>query len=192
MFAAWVLLAIAIGLMRGGRLDGLWSLPIRWGGLVILAFLLRLSLHLMGAGGLELADAVVWTVQAVSYGLLLLAVLINRRIPGIPTLGAGVLANGLVILVNGGRMPVSAEAAEAIGQSTAFARLMQEGSYLHQALAGEARLTFLADVFATPSWLPVRSVFSVGDVLILAGVFILIQHLMLKPAPDRPVRAGVA
>lgn len=192
MFATWVLLAIVVGLLRRGRLQGLLDLPFRWSGLVVLAFLLRLSLHLVGLRGLDLADALVWTVQAVSYGLLLLAVVINRRVPGIPTLGAGVVANGLVILANSGRMPVSAEAAEAVGHTAAFARLVQDGSYLHQALAGQSRLTFLADVFATPSWLPVRTVFSVGDVLILVGIFILIQHLMLRPALDRPVRAGVA
>ena len=36
-------------------------------------------------------------------------------------------------------------------------------------------LAFLGDVFATPQWFPLYNVFSVGDVLMLLGVFLAIH-----------------
>ena len=182
----WVILAsIVVALLRGGHLRGLMDLPFRREILVVTAFALRLALYLATRFDVVLGDAGVWLLQAASYGLLVAATAVNRHLPGVPTVGAGVLANGLVILLNGGRMPVSATAAAAVGRQADFEQMAAEGSYLHQVLADDARLPFLADVLPTPSWLPGNYVYSVGDLLIMAGLFVLVQHLLLR-RPSRP------
>ncbi|HEX6989212.1 MAG TPA: DUF5317 domain-containing protein [Bacillota bacterium] len=192
----WVILAsILVALLRGGRIGRLRTLPFRMGGLVVLAFLLRAALGQAANFDLSLPDAVVWLVQAASYGLLLAAVIINRQVAGVPTLGVGVLANAVAILANGGRMPVSPAAAAAMGQQAAFERLAAGGgSYLHQAMADDTRFSFLSDILPSPSWLSGSHVYSIGDLFILVGLFILVQHVMLRsPAvpADRP-GAGVS
>jgi multisubunit Na+/H+ antiporter MnhE subunit len=43
----------------------------------------------------------------------------------------------------------------------------------------------LTDVFALPAWVPLANVFSVGDVLIGAGIALVIANRMRRPAPAR-------
>lgn len=187
----WVILAsVVVALLRGGHLKGLTDLPFRHEWLVVAAFALRLGLHLAGTAGVSLSDPVVWVVQAASYGLLLAAVVINRRVGGVPTVGLGVLTNALAILFNGGRMPVSPDAAAAVGREAAFERLLAGGSYLHQAMADATRLPFLADILPSPSWMPGNQVYSVGDLFILAGVFVIVQRLALRPPAASTARPG--
>jgi hypothetical protein len=83
--------------------------------------------------------------------------------------GLGIAMNVLVIGSNGA-MPVSLKAASEIGATRAEARIALEDSCLHEALDGDTRLVFLADVIATPgpSWQ--RGVISIGDILLAAGL----------------------
>src|SRR5690606_29188218 len=111
--------------------------------------------------GAALSEPVVWLVQAASYGMLLAAVAINRRVGGVPTIGLGVLANAVTILLNGGRMPVSPAAAAAVGQEAAVEYLLAGGSYLHQPLVETTRLPLLSDILPSPSWLPGQHVYSI-------------------------------
>ena len=51
---------------------------------------------------------------------------------------------------------------------------MQEtpGDFINSTAVPDAHLQFLGDVFATPSWLPVHNVFSIGDLLIVLGALL--------------------
>jgi len=187
----WVILAsVAVALLRGGRLKALADLPFRHGWLVIAAFALRAGLGWAPAAGIALSDAVVWAVQAVSHLALLAAVVINRQVAGVPTLGLGILGNALAILSNGGRMPVSPEAVAAVSAEMGLEKLFEGGSYLHQPMAEAARLSFLADILPSPAWLPGNHVYSIGDLLIMAGLFVMIQRLALRPPAARPAGTG--
>ena len=42
----------------------------------------------------------------------------------------------------------------------------------------------LTDIFALPTWVPFANVFSVGDVLIAAGVVVVIVAAMRRPVPE--------
>ena len=42
--------------------------------------------------------------------------------------------------------------------------------FLNSGVLAHPHLAFLGDVLATPSWVPLANVFSIGDVLILCGV----------------------
>lgn len=187
LFAGTLVAAIIFGMLRGGHISRLTSLPIKYEGLALVALLLRGLLFMAGERGKLLEPTVVMTVQGLSYGLLLWFVWLNRNVAGMWLLGGGFAANALVILANGGRMPVSQEAAVSSGLAGSYALLGEDVSYLHQALSASTRLPFLGDVLALPSWLPVGVAFSIGDVLILAGVFILVYRTMFMPAPVRPM-----
>ncbi|HEY8449442.1 MAG TPA: DUF5317 family protein, partial [Bacillota bacterium] len=143
LFIGTVVTAVAVALARGGRLERLATLPLRYEGLIIVALLLRLLLFFAGRFGVELAPSAVWAVQACSYALLLATAWLNRAAPGMRTLGLGFALNALVILANGGLMPVSEAAATASGQAAAYAALAESGSYLHRPLTEATRLAFL-------------------------------------------------
>lgn len=102
----------------------------------------------------------------------------NRRLPGAVVVAAGGASNLAAISANGGTMPASPGALAASGWSAS------PEHFANSAALHDARLTLLGDVFATPGWLPVHSIFSIGDVLIVVG-FAVFLHLTLRRPPAR-------
>jgi hypothetical protein len=113
-----------------------------------------------------------------SYVLAGLFVLLNHRSAGTLVVGAGGLLNLTAIAANGGVMPASPEALKASGWHPS------PGHFANSAVVPHPRLGFLGDVFATPPWLPVHSVFSVGDVVIVVGVALFLRETCRTPVPD--------
>jgi Family of unknown function (DUF5317) len=155
-------LALLLVPVLGGRLSGLAEIDLRGGRLLAVALLLqvlaitvltgaphalRVALH---AGSYLLAAAFLWR---------------NRRLPGLPLLATGGGLNALVIAVNGGQMPASAEAVRRAGLP------LEEEGFVNSGVLDDARLAPLGDVFASPDWLPLSNVYSPGDLLLLAGAF---------------------
>jgi hypothetical protein len=54
--------------------------------------------------------------------------------------------------------------------------------------AGDAPLGFLGDIFHTPGWLPIHNVFSVGDLVIVTGAFLLLHRACGTPLGRLPRR----
>ena len=50
-----------------------------------------------------------------------------------------------------------------------------DGEFANSAVLPDAKLQFLGDVFATPASLPLHNVFSIGDAILLIGVFVLVH-----------------
>jgi hypothetical protein len=116
--------------------------------------------------------------------LFLVFVWVNRRLPGMPLLLAGLLLNLAVMLANGGWMPISpANASRLMGEDvfkygTIGDRFGQKDILLRPE---DMRLGFLADRFMLPAWLPYQVAFSAGDLLIAAGVFWLLARPSARP-----------
>lgn len=102
-----------------------------------------------------------------SFGLLLVAVLLNKRTIAFIAMAAGVALNLIVVAANGG-MPVLAHAMPVAATDQ-----------IHIRMTAATRLTWLADIIAVPG--PVNMLISPGDILLGAGVFILLfQGMMYK------------
>ena len=120
--------------------------------------------------------------------LFLVFVWINRRLPGMPVLLAGLLLNLAVMAANGGWMPISPDTAS---------RLIGEDVTRHFALGGrfgqkdillplqDMHLGFLADRFLLPAWSPYQVAFSAGDILIAVGAFWLLARPSAKVSPSQ-------
>lgn len=183
---AAVLVSVVIALLRGGRLENLARLPLRWGGLIILAFLAQ-TYFIYGSpasarsGGSGVQEAVLIG----SALLVLLVIWLNRRLPGIAVIGLGLLLNVAVMVANGGLMPITPQAIQAVGHEgrvTATEPGAKLGYSKDVVLSrAETRLWLLSDIFVLPRPFPIPSVFSLGDMLIAIGAFITIQHGLLAP-----------
>jgi hypothetical protein len=103
-----------------------------------------------------------------TYVPLLAFVLANVRQPGFGFAAVGCLLNTLVITANGGRMPVSLASWTATGRNAH--QLTGHGVYNNVALASEAHLRWLGDVFPLPRIVPFANALSIGDLLLLVGV----------------------
>ncbi len=183
-----VLLSLAIGLLRGGRLGRLADAPLRLVPVIFLALFLRILLHVPATARLPAVMAGAAVIFAASYSLLLGALLANRRLPGIPWMGLGTAMNFTVIAANGMKMPVCAEALGRANLGHLLEPLAGGTLLAHELLTEASRLPWLADIFVLPPPFPRPVTFSPGDALLVLGSFILIQSLMLKrPLLKQPI-----
>jgi Family of unknown function (DUF5317) len=165
---------VVAGLVRGGRLRGGDGGGVRaWPfGLAALAVQALVGL-LPPAGGLGpmLLVAALLTLLAVARA--------NGRLAGVPLLAIGLLANLVVVVANIG-MPVPAATLERAG--VAVERPASHRPDAVHVLAGPStRLAALGDRLAVR---PLRTVASFGTVAELAGLFLLVQHLLLARRED--------
>ncbi len=181
-------LVFLLGLMAvGGRVSNLAHIQLKHGWLAPLAFLMQAYPIFFPAergGGLLSSRSAILTV---SYGLLFVVIWYNRQLPGVKLVGLALLLNFLVIALNGGFMPITPEALVQTGYDANVPRL--ETGYLVARSKnivmepGDARLWFLSDIFVLPSSFPIPTAFSLGDILIAAGIFFFLREPMLRKAP---------
>jgi hypothetical protein len=122
-------------------------------------------------------------IYVASTSLVLIVVLRNLRITGLPIVALGAASNLVAIVANGGYMPASPEAAAAAGRDAAT-------TYSNSAIVDGAVLAPLTDIFALPQWMPMHNVFSIGDVLIGVGVVLAIAAAMRRGAVDAGGASG--
>ncbi|NLN07802.1 MAG: DUF5317 domain-containing protein [Firmicutes bacterium] len=179
MILSGVVLAVLIGWLRGGKIARLADLKLRGLIWVAAAALVRLGLDLLSRHGYSLP----W-LMIVAYCLVFYVLFLNIRLPGIKLFTAGTLLNFLVIAANGGTMPVSATAIKEAGLSSTPAGT-------HILLSETARLPFLADIIPLrPPYFPFPQVISVGDILLVCGIFLFIQYKMLREEEPAAAVAG--
>lgn len=189
--------ALSAGLLAGyalgGRILHVEHLRLTAPWLVVSA--MAVQLVIFSPLGRPLGETASIALHLASYACLIVFALLNLRSVGIAVAGAGTALNTLVIAVNGGYMPASERALEIAGLAA------EAEPHNNSAVADAgARLLPLGDVFAVPDRVPLlANVFSVGDILIAAGVALLLAAAMRAPrdaqaAPERlpPGEAGPA
>ena len=176
-----MILSLTIGLWRGGRLSELAELiSLKKWELILTAFLIQCVLATLGEKGLTF---LIWAgppLHILSYVLLLIVIWYNRPIKGFLLIGVGIFLNFVVILANGGHMPVWVEGAIQAKLKGILPLLQSKTYVLHSALTEQTRLKFLSDIIVLPPPYPRPKVLSPGDIIMAAGLFILIQQWMLK------------
>jgi len=180
-----ILLSLIVGFLRRGTLRGLADLNLKYGwvfpillGIQILVFSLQ--------GKLVLLEQISGFLFILIYVLGLFFLWVNRENKGFVLLFVGVFLNFIVMALNGGRMPVSYEAA-AFALDPYYTDILLNGIYgKHEMLTEATKLGFLGDIIPITSPYPKSQVISIGDVIMNIGVFIFIQHLMLKHKRVKP------
>ena len=169
-------LGILLGLARGGRLGNLAELRFEWGWLAFAGLLAQVVLFSEPVG------AVVGQAGPILYvasSLLVLAVVLrNRALPGLKLVAVGAISNLVAIVANGGYMPADPGALAQAGMDPA-------SSYSNSIVTNRPAFPALTDIFGMPDWLPFANVFSIGDVLIGAGIVVAIAAGMAgRTVPD--------
>lgn len=168
MVLAWPLLAgLAIAPLLGGRWSRLVDLQIRGPAVFYLAIAMQLAAFPFSTLPWRTPDSLAIALWLGSYGLFAIGAVWNIRLPGVPLVVVGMVSNLAGIIANGGHMPALPAALRAAGLHFRQSRNSTALSSPH--------LPWLVDRWATPHWIPLGNVYSVGDVLIAAGgvVFVL-------------------
>jgi MFS family permease len=198
---AGIAIGLVLGLLAGGRITNLGSVQLRWVPLLVLALILRFGTELLLSYDVPIVETLRVPLLATSFGLLLAGIWINRTYPGMTLAFVGTLSNGLVILVNGGYMPIWEPSLLAAGFTTA-----DVSTEIHTILPATLDASFLlhlgplADVIPVPFPL-IANVASIGDLFLMLGLaFFLFASVVREPQDTTgsretglsPAMAGVA
>jgi hypothetical protein len=175
-----IVIGLAVGFLLGGRPSGLATLQFRWAPLAIAGLAVQILLF---SGPISDRVGDLGPVVYIASTLMVLVVVVrNIRIAGMPLVALGAASNLVAIIANGGYMPDSPGAAAAAGH-------VEATTYSNSAIVENAVLAPLTDIFAMPAWMPFSNVFSIGDLLIGVGVAIAIVVAMRR-APPEPAGAS--
>jgi hypothetical protein len=170
-FAILLGVILVTGMMRKrGRLQALAELPVHRLWLVPVALALQLPLFLSPAASATSELLIPRIAFIASYLLLGWVVWANRHLPGLRWLAIGVFLNGLVIVANGGGMPIAPETVIALGGSASPVGIHDGASKDFVQSIDATRLWFLSDILAIPRPFPWPVAFSIGDIFIVVGV----------------------
>jgi hypothetical protein len=146
-----------------------------WAALALQALILSVAIP----GGVARALHILTYAAAVGF------VWVNREVRGILVVGVGALLNGVTIALNGGVLPARAGAVAAAG-------IDPDPAFANTAVLAHPVLPWLGDVFAWPAPLPLANTFSVGDVLIVAGVVVAAWAGTRRLGAARPPTPGAS
>ncbi|WP_276352108.1 DUF5317 domain-containing protein [Cohnella caldifontis] len=175
-----IVIGLIVGFLRAGWRNGITALSqIRIKGGLIFPILLATQFLLY-----LLHDNVSFIQQYNGYMFMLVyaaglyVLVINRKEKGFWWIFAGVALNFLVMLVNGGKMPVSVEAASVL--DPIYVDMLKSGdvSTKHAMLDNSTVLPFLGDIIPLTKPYPRTQAISIGDVVMNVGIFIYLQHAM--------------
>lgn len=170
--------AIAVSLARGGRFANAAEADLRWLMLLPVGVALQALLDGLAARG-AIAGPTVVALLLVSEALVLAFCVVNWYRSGMALVGTGFLLNATVILANRG-MPVSADALVRLGADPATMQIVGK----HRLLTDTTRLPALADVIPIP---PLPMILSVGDLVLVAGIFLLTHDVLTSPQRSRRI-----
>ena len=124
-------------------------------------------------------------VLVASQLVLLVFIWFNRDRVGIKILGLGLALNLLVIILNGGLMPIAPETVQALYPQTPLSTWQTwflPGRSKNILLpVVDTRLPWLSDFILLPEWFPTTWALSPGDLFIVLGVF----WLLAVESPDQ-------
>jgi hypothetical protein len=176
-----IVIGLIVGFIRAGWRNGLVALTqlrIRGGWIfpVLLAFQFSVF-YLQEKIGFIASYSGYLFIVVYAAGLYLLW--INRKEKSFWFIFAGVALNFLVMLANGGKMPVSLEAASVL--DPVYVQMLKDGAVVskHVLLTDSTHLSFLGDIIPLSAPYPRSQVISVGDVIMNFGIFMFLQNAML-------------
>jgi hypothetical protein len=167
MFSDVVVLSFLIAYLRGGRFRTIPQYNQFW----VLALGIAVQLAAIPLARYS------YILIPVSYAIVCYSFWLNREHEDIRMFLVGWLLNTIVIVANGGRMPVLAAAIAHV--PGAYAQLMSGYDPKHVLMSSSTHLSFLGDIFFV--YTPIPRAISVGDAFIGTGAFLFIQRIANKP-----------
>jgi len=180
LYILTVFLGIIIGLAMKGRISNLAEIKIKKVWLIILAFLIQTIARILGAKGVHIPVESIIVIQLLVFLMMATCFWFNRHYSGMLFIGIGYLMNTIVMAANGGKMPVSEKVLAATNISHFIDNIKSGTDIKHVIMDNGTKLKFLADVIKVPGFLgSMMQVVSIGDLVILIGIFILTVELVL-------------
>jgi hypothetical protein len=183
-----ILVAIAgtvIGVLRGGQPKGFAEASVHGKPLGLICLVLQGAIGALALRSIGLPRGTGALLLALTLIVLLGVARANGQLPGVPLIALGLLLNLVVLTLNLG-VPVAASTLERAGIAVQRP-LPHRPDAKHVLEGGGTRLALLGDQLAVR---PLHAVISVGDVAELAGLFLLLQGMVLATPSRRRADAA--
>lgn len=192
MFVEAVILGLAIGIARKGRISNLASIRIRGWFMILFAIILQLMLFFKDA--LPIIGKYSRNIYIASAILILLTIIFNLNKKGMWLILIGALLNFIVMMLNGFQMPIHFEGLRLAGLEKMIEGIKAGDIINYMALENINNWTrYLAKFIVIPKPYPLAKVISIGDIVMSLGIILFIQGEMAKSyltARGRMIRMG--
>ena len=172
--------SLVVGKLRGGKFSYLKDAEIHKWYLIVSAFLIEFIAVFLSSKGYQFISNNILGIHFISYSLLLIGTYFNASKISFKLVMVGVFLNFIVIILNGGQMPVSQDAMINAGLAGDLEALINGEIVTHTVITSDTVLKFLGDIFILPKPYTRPKVFSIGDVFLAIGIFVYIQEIMVK------------
>lgn len=172
--------SIVVGKLRGGSFSNMKDASLEKWYLFVSAFTVEFTAVFMASKGIAFFIENILYIHFLSYFLLFVGIYFNRNSTAFKIVFIGVFLNFLVIMANGGQMPVSGEAMTSIGLIDNMHAIMEGKIITHTMINSHTVFKYLGDIFVLGKPYPRPKIFSIGDVILALGVFLYIQEIMIK------------
>lgn len=172
------------------------SLSSPW--LVLIAFVPQYVIFFLPATRHLFPTPIVSVILISSLIVLAMFAWLNRNQSGFKLLAGGLLLNLLVIVANGGLMPISPQTIERLSLPATYVdNMVQIGERFGYSKdivlpLETTKLWWLSDIFLMPRWLirwlPLDSAFSLGDILIAVGGILFFWQTGAASQDQNPLR----
>lgn len=154
--------------LAGGRLGGLALVRARALWLLAVGLGLQVLIISIVPGGASWLHS---AVHLTSYAFVTAFVALNLGVPYLWLIALGGMLNLVAIAANDGVMPADPTALAAAGLET------DPNTFSNSTAVAEPVLLELGDIFWVPASWPASNVFSIGDVVIVIGVFLALHTI---------------
>lgn len=180
MIVEVILISVIVALIRKGKISNITKYDVKLKVLFFAYLIVQLGLVFLGNQLPQSIANYTMFIYLLSYLLLLGFLLRNIERPEMMILLLGVFLNFTVTFVNGGKMPLSLDAAAMSGLAENGNAFLQKFSAISMAMGASTKLKILADIIPMPAFYPFSTVISVGDLIIFVGLFIAVQKAFVR------------
>jgi len=192
LYIVVILAALAIGTIVS-LINGSWpdfsNIKFEKAWLLFPAEVLQIISSLTESRGYRFGTITTVMVNGAVFVFVFLVIWFNRKYAGLWLIGIGALLNALVMMFNGGRMPVDISSLSTKAyMADALELIMKGADNKHVAINSATKLPALADIYSVPGFLGLgMPLISIGDIIIAAGLFLLCLQFMLKSRKAKTV-----
>lgn len=182
MFIEAIVLGLIVAIIRKGKFRNIGDMNINGWYLFVIAGAIQLSISIVKGFNysplMEILNKYFTYIHLLTYLLMIIGVLFNIKKNFMKFILIGIILNFIVIFANGGQMPVSFKGAKGYEHYTE-AIPDKPFDIKHKIVSEDTKFVYLGDVIPLSRPYPLARIISVGDIVLMIGIFLFFQESMV-------------